>query len=63
MGIMKRWATAKMFGRDAENLALYGPTRKPKPVEKPPKTPKVKKVKGQKELPLEEENNDLSRNS
>ena len=51
---MKRWATAKMFGKDAENYALYGPTRKPKPVEKPPKTPKAKKVKGQKELPLEE---------
>ncbi len=51
MSIMKRWKTAKMFGKDAENLALYGPTRKPKPE---PKTPKVKKVKGQKEIPLGE---------
>jgi len=60
MGVMKRWATAKMFGQDAVNLALYGPTRKPKPVEKKPETPKVKKVKGQKELPLESENYDSS---
>ena len=57
MGIMKRWATARMFGKDAENFTLYGPTRKPKKEPKPPKTPKEKKVKVQKQLPLEGETN------
>ena len=57
MGVMKRWATAKMFGKDSELLALYGPTRKPKKEPKPPKPPKKpKSAKGQKELGLEIEN-------